>query len=148
MNQLITHEQLIIRAKKWLANRCGVVLTEYKSYSPAIPDAIGFNHFASYVIECKVSRSDFMADQKKAHRNFINQLGNYRYYFCPPNIVCAEDVPDPWGLLYVLDKKIVKVKEAVFINGLEVRAAEWQIMYSLARRIAGNNLLDKAMEKF
>lgn len=148
-NQLITHDQLIFRAKKWLENQsCGVILTEYVSYATSIPDAIGLNHMRSIVIECKVSRSDFMADQKKDHRHFINQLGNYRYYLTPPNIVCKEDIPEDWGLLYVMDKRIIKVKEAPPHLETEVKVAEWQLLYSLARRIAGNNLLDKAMEKF
>lgn len=149
LNTLITHDQLIIRAKKWLQNQgCPVVLTEYKSYTPDIPDAIGFCNYRSIVVECKVSRSDFLHDQKKPHRQYVNQLGNYRYYLTPPNIVCKEDIPEDWGLLYVMDKRIINVKDAPGHYGMEVKAAEWQIMYSLARRIAGTGLLDKAMEKF
>ena len=149
MRSIITHDMLVLRAKKWLGNRgCQVVLTEYRSYSPAIPDAIGFSHCNSIVIECKVSRSDFLHDQKKRHRKYVNQLGNYRYYLTPPNIVCKEDVPEGWGLLYVLDKRIIKVKEAPGIFGGDVRTAEWQILYSLARRITGHGLMDKILERY
>lgn len=148
IKSLITHADLVKRAQKWLSNRCTVVLTEYRSYSPAVPDAIGFNNRQSFVIECKVSREDFKADQHKSHRQFINQMGNYRYYMVLPHTVCAADIPENWGLLYVMDNKILTVKKAPFIPGTEVRAAEWPILFSLARRIQENGLMDKAMEKF
>jgi len=148
VKSLITHADLVIRAKKWLYNRCTVVLTEYRSYSPAIPDAIGFGNAHSYVVECKVSREDFKSDQHKSHRHFVNQLGNYRYYLVLPHTVCAADIPDNWGLLYVMDKKILTIKKAQFIPGNDIRAAEWQILFSLARRIKENGLMEKAMEKF
>lgn len=148
VKSLITHADLIIRAKNWLYNRCTVVLTEYRTYSPAIPDAIGFNNAHSIVVECKVSREDFKADLKKCHRQFAEQLGNYRYYLVLPHAVCAEDIPENWGLLYVTDKKILTIKKAPFISGPEVKTAEWQILFSLARRIKENGLMDKAMAKF
>jgi hypothetical protein len=148
VKSLITHADLVVRARKWLYNRCTVVLTEYRSYSPVIPDAIGFNNAHSIVVECKISREDFKADLKKPHRQFVNQLGNYRYYLVLPHTVCSGDVPDNWGLLYVTDKKILTIKKAPFISNNEVKVAEWQILFSLARRIKENGLMEKAMEKF
>jgi len=142
MTQILTHNNLVQRATKWLKKAhggkfaCGVVLSEYRCYSPEIPDVIGFNNHRSIVIECKVSRSDFKADKYKSHRHHINGgLGNYRYFLTLPNVACAEDVNNGWGLLYITDKKIIEVKESEYFASDSVKAREWSILYSIVRRL-------------
>lgn len=66
-----------------------------------IPDAIGFNSYSSCVIECKMSRSDFFADQKKPFRIDGDGMGNYRYYLCQENLINENELPKGWGLIYV-----------------------------------------------
>ena len=49
--------------------RCGVVLSEQACVSGEMPDAIGWkraNH--SVLVECKVTRADFLADRGKPFR--------------------------------------------------------------------------------
>ena len=67
-----SHEQLVERAGRWLRGtmRCNVVLLEpgYGSVGE-IPDAIGWtSDGVSIVVECKASRSDFLADRNKPAR--------------------------------------------------------------------------------
>lgn len=153
ISSMITHDDLVKRAEKWLSTQrynkdakdhipsCGVVLTEFSSFGPAIPDVIGFNHRRSVVIECKVSRGDFLSDQKKPHRGSLKQLGNYRYYLVLPHIVAPEETPEGWGLLYAFDRDIRVSKYAPLHTDPEIRAAEYSILYSIARRVALRELL-------
>jgi len=45
-----------------------VAFKELKTAGIEIPDVIGFGSGFSIVIECKVSRADFLQDKKKPHR--------------------------------------------------------------------------------
>ena len=61
----------------------------------------------SILIECKASRSDFLADKRKAFRvNPEQGIGHVRLYMCPPDVIQVEDLPDGWGLLWVRGKTI------------------------------------------
>lgn len=143
----ITHESLVKRAKKWLEDAhgskfaCGVVLTEFNCTLPEIPDVIGFNRDRSILIECKVSRADFQADNRKRHRHYIKKIGNYRYFLTLPNVTCVEEIENGWGLLYATNKKIVEVKESDHFLDDSVKAAEWSILYSIVRRLNLRGLL-------
>ena len=137
----ITHAQLVEQAKRWLKEAhgskfaCGVVLTEFSCRASEIPDVIGFSADRSILIECKVSRADFLRDKRKPHRNYIKVLGNLRYYLTLPNVACPEDIENGWGLLYATDKKITEVKESEWFTNDSVKAAEWSILYSIVRRL-------------
>jgi hypothetical protein len=141
------HKELIELAGRWLRRRCGVVLTEYSCWnSGEIADAIGFRPWpkGSIVIECKVSRRDFLADQHKNHRHVSHHMGNYCYYLTNINLVYADEVPESWGLLYVIRGQKIKVrvvKEAPLQTDPEIKAAEFQLLYSLARRAVLRGLL-------
>ena len=103
----MTHDQLVQIAKRWLSKvrKCGVVIAELKSYTAEIPDVIGFRDGGSILIECKLSRADFLADAKKPFRTDPGQgMGTYRFYLCPTGIITIEDLPDKWGLLWVDEK--------------------------------------------
>jgi hypothetical protein len=98
----MTHALLVERAVRWLRwYRCGVVLSEQACVSGEMPDAIGWkraNH--SVLVECKVTRSDFLADRTKPCRNKPEQgVGSERYYLTPPALVSLEELPAGWGLL-------------------------------------------------
>jgi hypothetical protein len=98
----MTHAQLVQRAIAWLRSyRCSVVLSEQACASGEMPDAIGWQRTQhSVVVECKVSRADFLADRAKPFR--IRQeigLGCERFYLTVPNLVDVEELPLGWGLL-------------------------------------------------
>ena len=54
----------------------------------------------SVVVECKISRSDFLADANKPFRqNPEDGLASRRFYMVPAGILAREDLPKYWGLL-------------------------------------------------
>lgn len=116
----MTHADLVIRAARWLRNsrRCSVVLTEAKGSGQEIPDAIGWTLGycpMSTLIECKVSRADFQADQKKTFRdrNFGDMaVGRFRYYMTPPGLIRPDELPPRWGLLEVREKSVRQTVKA------------------------------------
>ena len=66
----MTHAQMVERAVVWLRGyRCGVILSEQACASGEMPDAIGWKGAChSVVVECKISRADFLADREKPFR--------------------------------------------------------------------------------
>jgi hypothetical protein len=98
----MTHAQLVERAVRWLRSyRCGVVLSEQACVNGEMPDAIGWkraNH--SVLVECKVTRTDFLADRAKPFRQKPEQgVGCERFYLTPPTLLKAGELPPGWGLL-------------------------------------------------
>jgi len=52
------------------------------------------------VVECKVSRADFLADAKKEFRLRPELgLGCERLYMAPADVIKREELPKDWGLL-------------------------------------------------
>lgn len=145
--KFITHDALVKRAKRWLETThgtkfaCGVVLAEFNCTLPEVPDVIGFNAHHSILIECKVSRADFLRDKHKPHRHYVKGMGSYRYYLILPHVACAADIDNGWGLLYATDKKIIEVKEAEYFGDASVKVEEWSILYSIVRRLNLRGLL-------
>lgn len=137
----VTHDDLVLRAKKWLAGRCGVVLTEYVCDTREVPDAIGFSSRRSILVECKATRADFLADRRKTHRNGLRRMGNYRFYLVPPRLVSVEEVPDGWGLLYAHPRNVSTPLRAPYRGEPEIKAVEYHLLYSLARRAELRGLL-------
>jgi hypothetical protein len=98
----MTHTQLVEKAVHWLRRyRCGVVLSEQACVSGEMPDAIGWKRAChSVLVECKVTRSDFLADRAKPFRLKPEQgVGCERFYFGPAGLVRVEELPVGWGLL-------------------------------------------------
>ena len=98
----MTHAQLVQKAVRWLRSyRCGVVLSEQACVSGEMPDAIGWKQAShSVLVECKVSRADFLADRDKPFRlKPQNGVGSERFYLTPPGLVKVEELPSGWGLL-------------------------------------------------
>jgi hypothetical protein len=67
---VMNHALLVRRAVEWLRRyRCGVVLSEQACVSGEMPDAIGWKRAChSVLVECKISRADFLADRNKPFR--------------------------------------------------------------------------------
>lgn len=115
---MFTHTDLCQMAVRWLKRQgCGVVITEMSSHASEEPDAIGWKYGVSALVECKVSRSDFLKDKKKLHRMASDLgMGCWRFYLCPPDIIKEKDLPEGWGLLYAHNKRKIEVVAGVPSN--------------------------------
>jgi hypothetical protein len=139
----MTHADLVERAARWLRNsrRCGVVLTELVTIAEETPDAIGwtFGGRWSYLVECKVSRSDYYADASKPGRSMLRAagLGRERYYMAPAGVLDAEHIRanrPGWGLLEVSGRR-VRVALVAVPHSHEARIKEIPLLYSCVWRI-------------
>jgi hypothetical protein len=105
------HAQLVARAVKWLRFKygCGIVLSEQYCVSGEVPDVIGWKGFCqSVLVECKVSRSDFLADANKPFRVKSEKgLGSKRFYMAPAGMIAREELPRHWGLLECKGREII-----------------------------------------
>jgi hypothetical protein len=98
----MTHAQLVEKAVRWLRwYRCGVVLSEQACVSGEMPDAIGWKRAChSVLVECKVTRADFLADRAKPFRLKPEKgVGCERFYLTPPGLAKVEELTAGWGLL-------------------------------------------------
>ena len=109
----MTHAQMVERAVRWLRGyRCGVVLSEQACVSGEMPDAIGWKRAShSVLVECKVTRADFLADRGKPFRLKPEQgVGCERFYLTPPGLVKVEELSAGWGLLEMRRGQIEMVR--------------------------------------
>jgi hypothetical protein len=105
----MTHAQLVEKAIRWLRfYGCGVILSEQACFSGEMPDAIGWKRAChSVLVECKVSRSDFLADRDKPFRQRSNLgMGCERFYFTAAGLLDAAEIPSGWGLLEYRNRRI------------------------------------------
>jgi hypothetical protein len=112
---LVTHAKLVELAVHWLRRyRCGVVLSEQACVSGEMPDAIGWKKAChSVLVECKISRADFLADRDKPFRQKPETgIGCERYYLAPKDLIGVEELPAGWGLLEVSGREVVKMKSS------------------------------------
>lgn len=134
----ITHGELIKRAERWLRNtmRCGVVLTEEYSTGMEIPDAIGWKSHESYLVECKIDRTDFLRDRNKfVRRSPDHGMGDRRYYMTPPELVQPDEIPDTWGLLWVYPKRVKVVRDSYGASRHRTALNERPLMYKVLRQV-------------
>jgi hypothetical protein len=148
-----SHSDLIKIAKKWLKSKgCGVVLCELVSRALETPDAIGFRGDYSVLIECKISRNDFISDKKKLIRQYSEfGMGNFRFYMCPSGVIKPEDLPEKWGLIWVSERgkprQIIGPRGSTWSYGGSSFSfkknlyEEYCIMYSALRRVSLRNAL-------
>lgn len=112
----MTHAQLVEKAVRWLRlYRCGVVLSEQACASGEMPDAIGWKQAChSVLVECKVTRADFLADRAKPFRLKPEKgVGSERFYLTPPALITLEELPAGWGLLEYRRGRIQMVQPSV-----------------------------------
>jgi hypothetical protein len=135
----MTHERLVEMAEAWLRrSRCGIVLSEQGCSSGEMPDAIGWkgkNH--SIVVECKISRADFLADSTKPwRRNPEIALGCERYFAASKGMLKAEEMPPGWGLLEVTGRELKVVKKSKRnLRQLEGLMNEMNLLLASLRRV-------------
>ena len=102
-------------AVQWLRRyRCGVVLSEQACANGELPDAMGWKKAChSVLIECKVTRADFLADRTKPFRQKPETgVGAERYYLGPRGLIHVEELPGGWGLLEVCGREIEMTKRS------------------------------------
>jgi hypothetical protein len=105
----VTHAQLVEKAVQWLRSyRCEVILSEQACATGEMPDAIGWKHAChSVLVECKISRADFLADREKPFRQKSHLgMGCERYYLTPAGLLRTEELPKGWGLLECRSRQI------------------------------------------
>jgi len=105
----MTHAQLVQKGVEWLRRyRCGVVLSEQTCANGEVPDAIGWKGAChSVLVECKISRTDFLADRDKPFRRKTQLgMGCERFYLTPPGLARPEDLPTGWGLLEYRNRQV------------------------------------------
>lgn len=130
----LDHKTCVQIVSRWLNGKCGVVLPEFVTYELEIADVLGFSRQGSYMIEVKVSRSDFLRDKKKLFRRIEERgVGNWRYYACPRGLIDALEVPDGWGLIYIYPNGKARQMIAPDRKKPDLQA-EKNILYSYARR--------------
>ena len=108
----MTHVQLVEKAVRWLRRyRCGLVLSEQAFASGEMPDAIGWKRAShSVLVECKVTRADFLADRAKPFRLKPEQgVGSERFYLVAAGLLRREELPPGWGLLEVRNRSVEMV---------------------------------------
>ena len=135
----MTHAQLVEKAVRWLRSyRCGVVLYEQACVSGEMPDAIGWKRAChSVLVECKVTRADFLADRGKPFRLKPEQgVGCERFYFVPAGLLRREELPEGWGLLEYSRGKI----ETKYPSAKNLRSAtgfqyEMNLLLASLRRV-------------
>ncbi len=131
----MTHAQLVQKAVAWLRSyRCSVVLSEQACASGEMPDAIGWKRTQhAVVVECKVSRADFMADQAKPFRQKPEMgLGCERFYLTVPGLVQAAELPSGWGLLEC-ERGLVRMEQAASAKSMRsARGMKYEMNLLLA----------------
>lgn len=132
----MTHAKLVRLAERWLRRRyrCGIVLSEQSSASGETPDVIGWKGSCrSVVIECKISRGDFFADQEKLFRKQPEiAMGCERFYLVPAGLIGKHELPLDWGLLECKGCEIViAVKPPRRSRRTEI-GAKWEMNLLLA----------------
>ncbi len=111
----MTHSQLVQKAVAWLrAYRCGVVLSEQACISGEMPDAIGWKRAChSVLVECKVSRADFLAEREKPFRQKPELgVGCERFYLVPAGLIRPDELLPGWGLLELQNRKIKTLRHS------------------------------------
>ena len=111
----MNHKQLVRRLAMWLKNsrNYSVVVLERSTAVWETPDVLGFKGPRSLLIECKVSRSDFLADSKKRFRLIAETgMGDLRFYAAPKGVLTASDIPPKWGFLEISERCVTEISEA------------------------------------
>ena len=145
----MNHDDLVKRAGRWLRSKgCSVVLEELVAYTKngETPDAIGWVSQNSVLVECKVSRADFLRDAKKPFRNplyrSVQGMGRWRFYLTPPGLLGAGDCPEGWGIYEVRGRSVKHAFGVEYKNGRQgpfqpCLISEQAMLLSALRRALG-----------
>ena len=151
-----SHKELVELAGNVLLMSHKIACTEVQTYSTELPDCFGWQNgqvhwlndeyvrkevgfIFTTLIEVKVSRSDFLRDRKKPHRQELG-MGNYRYYCCPDGMIKPDELPENWGLFYEINGKLKSIKTATYVesNKQEELWLLYNVTYKNKRLLATN----------
>jgi hypothetical protein len=132
-----THSALIECARAWLwKQRCCLVITDMTHGGRETADAIGWNGRFSTLVECKASRSDFLADSKKPFRREPERgMGARRYFCAPKGLIRVDELPESWGLLEIGATGIRIAHESGHFQSVDGTREEVSLLISAIRRI-------------
>ena len=133
----MNHADLVRAAAAWAKKRYPVVITEVSSSGRETPDVLAFGNRFSTLIECKASRSDFLADQQKYFRRTIDfGMGRRRYYCAPTGLLKPDEMPNQWGLIEVGKNGKARIVKDSGVYSVWSAANETQVLISVLRRLA------------
>ena len=91
------------------------MLSEQACASGEIPDAIGWKRAChSVLLECKISRADFLCDREKPWRQKPQTgVGCERFYLVPGGLLRVQELPEGWGLLELRKREVTMTKASV-----------------------------------
>ena len=142
----LTHEEMRRIAVHWLTSnkKCSVILSELSTAAGEMPDAIGWKYGASFLVECKISRSDFHANREKPHVRYGGGAGAYRYFLVPGGLIDPEEMAkwdhcDGYGLLWINNKRVSIKREAEHRNASHI--SEIAMLTSALRRVRTREFL-------
>jgi hypothetical protein len=136
----LDHKKLVKLAAKYARSKgFPVVVTELSVQADGgyvEPDVIAWRSGGySMLIECKASRSDFLADQKKPQRRFPGRSMGYRRWYCAPvDMLSRDDLPLGWGLLEVSMRGHIRETWQPVPKEYNARA-EIRLLMSVVRRL-------------
>jgi hypothetical protein len=132
----MTHQHLVRLAEDWLRRRyrCGIVLSEQSCGSGETPDVIGWKRQCrSVVVECKISRADFLVDQEKPFRKCPELgMGCERFYLAPAGMIEKDDLPAKWGLLECKGREVRMAVKPSRISQRSETGLMWEMNLLLA----------------
>jgi hypothetical protein len=114
------------------------VLSEQACVSGEMPDAIGWKPTChSVLVECKMSRADFLADRSKPFRQRPELgVGSERFYLVPRGVVKPDELPAGWGLLEHHNRKVETVRAAKKnLRGDQGFRCEMNLLLASLRRV-------------
>ncbi len=104
-----------------------------------LPDAIGWKRGWSILVECKVSRGDFLRDKHKVARQRVG-MGQSRYFMTPKGLLKPEELPPGWGLLEVCGRVVRCVAPARRAKPFDHERARQELYLLLPQIWKMNNL--------
>lgn len=142
----LTHRQLCELGARFLltqrhpTNYPWRILIE-TGYRKENPDVFAYTKYYSVLIECKASRSDFLADKRKPFRQDpLQGVGRRRYYLVNEGVAKQEEMPEGWQLLIARDKDTILLPvdyqppaygaEDKYVFDIRNASAETELMWS------------------
>lgn len=129
----MNHKQLVDMAGRWLSNSkgCNPVFKEKGSQGcTEMPDAIGWTCEDCIVVECKTSKSDFLANGRKQ----LN-LGSKRYFLMTTELYkeVSDIIPPGYGVITSPDEHHFARQERLMASMDFPRNLEHEVRYLRSR---------------
>ena len=104
----LSHARLVTMANQILRRMGYPYIISEPGFRDEEPDAFGMSENMTCLIECKATRSDFLADRKKIFRIHPEMgIGRQRIYLVNKGVCVVDELPDGWQLIEVLDDHTV-----------------------------------------